>query len=857
LSQLQLPPGYRLERLLGRSALSEVFLVTCPNGEPRALKLLRPSACRDPRLITRFGREAQLLEDLRHPNLVQGFGSIVVEGRPGLLLEYVDGPTLRDAAQAGPLGWEQVARYGVQLARALDRLHRHGALHRDVKPHNVLIDAERGAVLADLGLVRRNEDPELTRHGAALGSPAYMSPEQARDPSGVGPEADVYSLGATLHHALSGSPPFLGKGVGEVIHRVLHMDPEPLPISVPEPLKRVLATALAKDPERRYARARDLSADLGRVLLGEAPRLLTRHRRKRRLQTAVAAALTPLVLTVIWFGGKAFLAANHGESTLPSATEIEANEGGPGESGGNAAASEVGVRSQRELYETWAQESLHRVRRAYEEGAYRMAWQSLELFEQSSLPNGAERGFFEQLRRSELQRQRARLEQRAAEVFVDVAEVLQARSDHAREEIRAGNFEVTIWRSETLLVLEDRVPRVRQLPLFPGGDNPMELLQSYQLTLERQNREAWVSRANTLLPDLRNRVADGLRDGQLDTAWALWVQVDTRLLDHSLLARREGWRMERLFEAERALAAAMSMRLGRPWSVPLREGRVSGRVSLPAEGGSIWRIDPGDGPRVEVRLLALEPSSLREVLELTATDADWLAAQLWWIHGEVARAVDAMRRLALRAWSAEADPYFWSAEWERELALQPGSPPSAPQISSHLPVNDPDGQGDQVPVAANTLERYAAELRAELIGAEVTVLDSGVALVWRDFDAYPSWLQSWSRDLRRWQLASWEMQWELPLSARLPETLQIWGDVRFLRQGSAWELQVGGKRTPGVVLVPGARQTLAWNGKDIRFDSFDVGKWQAPNGRRLLLRAEASSSFVVRELKVVLRPVRP
>lgn len=857
MSQPQLPPGYRLERLLGRSALSEVFLVVCPDGEARALKLLRPSACRDPRLITRFGREAQLLEDLRHPNLVQGFGSLEVEGRPGLLLEYVDGPTLRDAAQAGPLGWEQVARYGVQLARALDRLHRHGALHRDVKPHNVLIDAERGAVLADLGLVRRNEDPELTRHGAALGSPAYMSPEQARDPSGVGPEADVYSLGATLHHALSGSPPFLGKGVGEVIHRVLHMDPEPLPISVPEPLQRVLATALAKDPDRRYARARDLSADLGRVLLGETPRLLTRHRRKRRMQSVVAAALTPVVLGVVWYGGKALLPGEPGESSPPSVTQVEANEGGPGESGSVDPDREVGVRSQRELYETWAQENLRRVRRAYEEGAYRMAWQSLELFEQSRFPAGADRGFFEQLRRAELQRQRARLEQRAAEVFVDVAEVLQAQSDFAREEIRAGDFVAAVWRDETLLVLEERVPRVRQLPLFPGGDNPMELLQSYQLTLERQNREAWVSRANTLLPDLRERVAAKLRDGQLAAAWSLWVQVDTRLLEHSLLARREGWRMERLYEAERALASAMSSRLGRPWSIPLRSGTVTGRVSLPAEGGSVWRVDTGDGPRTEVRLLALDPGALRELLELTATDADWLAAQLWWIHGEVARAVDAMRRLALRAWSAEADPYFWSAEWERELALQPGSPPPGNQLDPQPAYRESGEPGAAEPAASNLLEQYAAELRAELIGAEVTVLDAGVALVWRDFDAHPSWLQSFTRDLRRWQLASWEIQWELPLSARLPDTLQVWGDVRFRRHGSAWELLVDGKRTPGVVLVPGARQTLAWNGKDIRFDSFDVGKWQAPNGRRLLLRAEASSAFVVRELKVILRPVRP
>lgn len=857
MSQPQLPTGYRCERLLGRSPLSEVFLVRSPQGELRALKLLRASACRDPRLLTRFEREAQLLEDLHHPNLVQGYGSLQVEERPGLLLEYVDGPTLREAAQQGPLGWEQVARYGVQLARALDKLHRHGALHRDVKPHNVLIDGARGAVLADLGLVRRHEDPELTRHGAALGSPAYMSPEQARDPSGVGPEADVYSLGATLHHALSGAPPFLGKGVGEVIHRVLHMEPEPLPIGVPEPLQRVLATALAKDPDRRYARARDLAADLGRVLLGHPPRLLTAHRRRRRMQTVVGALATPVVLLAVWVGWQSFFA-----STGPDPTEVS---GGASEGEGSIPVQPDspngsvlnGVQSQRALYEGWAEESLRRTRRAFEDGAYRIAWQSLDLFEQRSLPSMADRGLFEQLRRSELSRQRARLEQRAAEVFVDVAEVLQAQSDAARQAIRAGSFVVEEWREETRAVLEERVPRARQLPLFPGGDNPSELLQSYQLTLERQNREAWTARADKLLPDLRSRLAAQLQSGDLTQAGKLWESMDRRLLDHSLLARREGWRMERLLAAERALAAQMSSRLGRPWTVVLIDGSVSGRVSLPAEGRSAWRIEGVDGDRREVHLLALEPSALRSVLDLDPNDADWLAAQLWWAQGEIGRAVDTMRRLALRAWPAEADPYFWAAEWERELALQPVSPPIA--VAQPGQQSDPNENGGTNPVATESgdpREKYAAELRSDLLGAEVRVVQDGVELIWRDFDAHPSWLKNWERDSRRWQLAAWEMEWELPLAGRAPERFQLWGNVRCARRGSAWELQVGNQRTPGVVLVPGARQALSWDGKRVRFDAFDVGPWDPPSGRRLLLRAEASSAFPISRLRVVLRPVR-
>lgn len=850
-----LPPGYEYERLLGRSPLSEVYLVRDPDGHARALKVLRPSAGKDPRLQARFQREAQLLGDLHHPNLVRSFGLIQVEGRPGLLLEFVDGPTLREATQAGALGWEQAARYGVQLARALDRLHRHGALHRDVKPHNVLIHSQRGAVLADLGLVRRHEDPELTRHGAALGSPAYMSPEQARDPSGVGPEADVYSLGATLHHALSGAPPFLGKGVGEVIHRVLHLDPEPLPESVPDPLRRVLQTALAKDPDRRYARARDLANDLGRVLLGHPPRLLTAHRRRQRLRTAIAAVTTPVLVGVLWWAWpKVFPAGgdsdeHEAQAQAPMEPEVDAPpQTQPGRES-------LGPRGQRLLYESWAEDSLRRVRRAYEEGAYRMAWQSLELFAGRSFPKEADPAFFEQLRRSELTRQRARLEQRAAEVFVDVAEVLQAQSDAARVAIRAGDFSRDAWQQSTQAELDERVPRARQLPLYPGGENPSELLESYLLTLERQNREAWTSRANKLLPDLRERVADDLRAGELATAGERWRGLDARLLEHSLLARREGWRMERLLEAERALAAQMSSRLGRPWTLPLRTGDVSGRVALPPEGDTFWQLDPESGARVSVHLMALDPQRLREVLALDPQDADWLAAQLWWAEGQVARAVDTMRRLALRAWPAEADPYFWASEWERELALQPASPPS---VAAEAPVNPPnpvDG-GVDAP-AGDPRERYAAELRDELLGAEILVEDDGIALVWRDFDLNPSWLKSWPRDARRWEVARWELQWQLPLRARLPHRFQLWGDVRCERQGNAWQLTVGDDRTPGVVLVPGARQSLSWDGKRVRFDSFVVGNWEPPGGRRLLLRADASSAFPVSELRVLLRPVRP
>ncbi|MCH2102349.1 MAG: hypothetical protein MK209_10560, partial [Planctomycetes bacterium] len=594
-------------------------------------------------------------------------------------------------------------------------------------------------------------------------------------------------------------------------------------------------------------------SDLGRVLLGHPPRLLTAHRRRRRMQVMAAAVSMPILLFSSWMGLQLWLGAPQDAGAEARGAFVEGEGAMPDPPTDLQPGVMSGVQSQRALYEGWADESLRRTRRAYEDGAYRIAWQSLDLFEQRSFPTHADNGLFEQLRRNELTRQRGRLEQRAAEVFVDVAEVLQAQSDAAREAIQSGGFVAEDWRRETQALLETRVPRAQQLPLFPGGDNPNELLQSYQLTLERQNREDWMSRADRLLPDLRTRLAVQLQSGQLAQAGRLWSSVDVRLLDHSLLARREGWRVERLLAAERALAAQMSSRLGRPWTVSLLDGPVTGRVSLPAEGRMHWRIEVDDGTRREVSLLKLDPHALRSVLDLNSADTDWLAAQLWWSQADIARAVDTMRRLALRAWPAEADPYFWAAEWERELVLQPVLPLSVANRPIEMSSLISELGGDQNnPNAENPSEQYATELRAELLGAEVEVLGDGVALTWRDFDAYPSWLKNWGRDSRRWQLASWEMEWELPLAGRAPERFHLWSNVSCVRLGRAWELRVGAQRTPGVVLVPGARQKLSWDGEEVRFDAFSVGIWDPPSGRRLLLRAEASSSFPIHSLRVVL-----
>ena len=378
-----LPPGYTAVKRLGSSPLSEVIQVVDDEGRRLALKILRGSAALDPRIRERWRREAQLLEEIQHPNLVGSHGAIEVEGRPALLLEFIEGETLRDRLRRGPLRWEEAARIGVQVSRALAKLHQAGALHRDVKPHNILLHVKRGAILADLGLVRRAEDPELTRHGAALGSPAYMSPEQSRDPSSVGPEADVYSLGATLHHALSSKPPFGGSGVGEVLHRVLHEEPEPLPEEVPEPLRRVLEVSMAKDPDQRYPGARYLAGDLGRVLLGYPPQLTTRHRARRRIRIgALAAGAIFLGSVGFWWVGSSPLSPAGGE--LQAAHPAENTE----EAGSNPKPSQSTGR-----FWAWAGPRSEAITDALSAGEIRKAASLADAWTHESLPEGLDPSF--------------------------------------------------------------------------------------------------------------------------------------------------------------------------------------------------------------------------------------------------------------------------------------------------------------------------------------------------------------------------------------------------------------------------------------------------------------------------------
>mgnify|MGYP001354296011 CR=1 FL=1 len=234
-----------------------------------ALKVLKPSLARDTRYVDRLRREARIVASLNHPQIVTGYDLGEEGGYHFFVMEFVEGKSLRALLlEWGMFAEEYVRRVARQVAQALDHAYQRGVIHRDVKPGNILID-ERGEVkLTDMGLAKGPADLTLTRDGATVGTPQYISPEQARNPQDVDVRSDLYSLGATLYHMATGVPPFRGDTMAELITKVLHDAPVPpneVNPALSEGLALVIRKLLAKDLRVRYQTPRELLDDLDRV----------------------------------------------------------------------------------------------------------------------------------------------------------------------------------------------------------------------------------------------------------------------------------------------------------------------------------------------------------------------------------------------------------------------------------------------------------------------------------------------------------------------------------------------------------------------------------------------------------------
>ena len=263
-------PGYRLENVIGRGSTGVVYRATqLAVDREVALKVLHPELAAKKRTVHRLQREARTTARLAHPHIVSAIDMGEVGGRWWYAMELVDGPSLAlRLRQEGRIREREVLRLFIPLAEALVHTHEHGVVHRDIKPGNILIDRAGGARLADLGLAFADDDPLLTTTDGTLGTPHYISPEQARDPTAADIRSDIWSLGGTLFHAVCGRPPFAGDSTAEVLSGVLYAaipDPTSYEPELSRGLVLVLRKCLSRDPAKRYQTPAELVDDLERV----------------------------------------------------------------------------------------------------------------------------------------------------------------------------------------------------------------------------------------------------------------------------------------------------------------------------------------------------------------------------------------------------------------------------------------------------------------------------------------------------------------------------------------------------------------------------------------------------------------
>lgn len=239
-----------------------------------AVKMIRSAHLATDEDIRRFREEAETAARLQHPAIVPIYEIGVHRGQHYFSMEYIEGQNLADLIRTGAQSPEQAARIVLDVASALDAAHQQGTIHRDVKPSNILIDDSGRVRITDFGLAMRVEgDSELTRTGQVLGTPSYMSPEQAEARRAqIGPASDVYSLGAVLYELLTGRPPFRAETTVATIRQVVEQ--EVIPPSrhnprVPRDLEVICMKCLRKEPEKRYGTAALLADDVARWLAGE------------------------------------------------------------------------------------------------------------------------------------------------------------------------------------------------------------------------------------------------------------------------------------------------------------------------------------------------------------------------------------------------------------------------------------------------------------------------------------------------------------------------------------------------------------------------------------------------------------
>ncbi|HUK93707.1 MAG TPA: Stk1 family PASTA domain-containing Ser/Thr kinase [Gaiellaceae bacterium] len=262
---------YRIIRKLGAGGMADVYLAEDQElGRRVAIKILNDRHAADEQFVERFRREAKNAAGLSHPNIVSIYDRGTAEDTYYIAMEYLEGRSLKELIVGrGPAPIKIAVEYTRQILAAVGFAHRHGIVHRDIKPHNVLVGPEGRLKVTDFGIARSGAS-QMTEVGSIIGTAQYLSPEQAKG-APVDQSSDLYSVGVVLYELLTGQVPFTGDTPLEIAMKHLSAVPEPpseLRPEVPRNLDQVVLRALAKDPGDRYHSAEEMDADLRRVLEG-------------------------------------------------------------------------------------------------------------------------------------------------------------------------------------------------------------------------------------------------------------------------------------------------------------------------------------------------------------------------------------------------------------------------------------------------------------------------------------------------------------------------------------------------------------------------------------------------------------
>ncbi|HEY2541878.1 MAG TPA: Stk1 family PASTA domain-containing Ser/Thr kinase [Gaiellaceae bacterium] len=293
---------YQIVRKIGAGGMANVYLAEDQElGRRVAIKILNDRHANDEQFVERFRREAKNAAALSHPNIVSIYDRGEAEGTYYIAMEYLDGRTLKELILSrGDAPIAVVVEYARQILSALRFAHRHGIVHRDIKPHNVLVDGEGRVKVTDFGIARAGTS-QMTEAGSIVGTAQYLSPEQARG-ADVDQRSDLYSLGVLMYEMLTGEVPFSGDTPVEIAMKHLSQTPAPPSTKrhdVPRELDMVVMRALAKDPDDRYQSADEMEADLDRVArgVGVAPR--TEETATQIMRSPIAGPMSATAATMI------------------------------------------------------------------------------------------------------------------------------------------------------------------------------------------------------------------------------------------------------------------------------------------------------------------------------------------------------------------------------------------------------------------------------------------------------------------------------------------------------------------------------------------------------------------------------